>query len=261
MRKFWYFCAEREQIRQRRKAGAAPPWTDDPRLSRHWFPNIHRFDDPTSLWLYENVIVKINDPEHLILAVIIFRLFGSRKAGETMLPMMLESGYDEAEFLRLVGPLVRPFNTRLARHLRARDLDDATAIMDRLTALGARYPFFRDASLREATGMLSSIHRIGPELAYEMVCDLRHTRVLCLAPDNRTWALPGYAATAAVGSLLSLDLLNTRQADRATVIHFMHKVLNESPDTSWEMAEAQRALSMYHFWVRESHPPRRYRCN
>ncbi|MCP4867312.1 MAG: ATP-binding protein [Proteobacteria bacterium] len=45
---FFAFCKERERIRERREAGDAPPWTEDPVLRRGRFLNVFREDDRVS---------------------------------------------------------------------------------------------------------------------------------------------------------------------------------------------------------------------
>jgi hypothetical protein len=100
-------------------------------------------------------------------------------------------------------------------------------------------------------------------MAYEMICDLRHTKVLQDAPDAHSWALAGRSATEAAGGLLNRDLRSTRRADRAATVQVMGELLQESQAEfpGWEMSEVQRALTLFHFWAREPKPPRRYRWN
>lgn len=45
VRAFFDWCIERENIRARREAGEAPPWTDDPVFQRGRFLNVFREDD------------------------------------------------------------------------------------------------------------------------------------------------------------------------------------------------------------------------
>ena len=260
---FWDFCAERERIRVRRESRTPGPLTEDPRLARYWFPNIRRMDDPTTVWLHGALLRRLADPEQLIMATVAFRLFGSRAAGEQLVPMFLCSKYNEAEFLDSVGPLIRPFNGRLHRHLRSRSLEAAARTLAHLQRQGACWHLLRGATLREATRALSGVVGIGPELAYEMVCDLRWTPVLQGAPDAYSWALPGRSAVEAAGGLVKRDLRSTRQADRARAIDLMRGLLADAqPAWCWEMSEPQRALTLFHFWCRERRPSRRYRpCN
>src|SRR5436309_12965426 len=53
---YWRFAAERQRIFHQRAAGAPPPWTADPVLSRHKFTNVYRAADRVSQYLIRNVI-------------------------------------------------------------------------------------------------------------------------------------------------------------------------------------------------------------
>ena len=257
---FWEFCAERERIRVRHENCTPDPLTEDPRLARYWFPNIRRMDDPTTVWLHGALLRRLDDPEQIIMAAVAFRLFGSRDTGEKLLPVLLEPGFDEHAILEVVGPMSRPFNSRLHPHLRSRSLGAVARTLGALRAEGACWHLLRGATLREATRALSSVQGIGRELAYEMVCDLRWTPVLQEAPDARTWALPGRSAVEAVGGLVKRDLRSTRQADRGITVGIMQGLLADAqPAWRWEMSEPQRALTLFHFWCRERRPSRRYR--
>src|SRR5262245_50253718 len=48
------FIQEREAIRCRRAAGAAPPWTADPTLQTWSFTNVRREDDRVTRWVATN---------------------------------------------------------------------------------------------------------------------------------------------------------------------------------------------------------------
>lgn len=260
---FRWFVQEREWIREHKEQGAAYPWTKDERLANYWFPNIRRMDDPTTVWLHGGLLRYLDGlPESQILAAVAFRLFGSQETGEAFAPVFFGSGFWHEGFLESVGPLERPFNTRLQRHHRSLNLESVMATLGALHAENGRWHLLRGASLREASRALRDVPGIGPELAYEIVCDLRRTPVLQSAPDARSWALPGRSATEAAGALLGRDLRSTRQADRQATIELMQDLLIESqaefPD--WEMSEIHRGLTMFHFWTRDKRPTRRYKC-
>jgi hypothetical protein len=52
-RGFWEYVHERVRIRDARRAGQPPPWTDDPLLSSLHFPNVHREDDLGTVYFHE----------------------------------------------------------------------------------------------------------------------------------------------------------------------------------------------------------------
>lgn len=256
---FWAFAWERERIREKREMGLNPPFSDDPRLRDYWFPNLRRMDDPTTVWLHGALLGPLTEPPEIVLATVAFRLFGSQEAGEAMLPMFLGPGYHEAGLLAAVGPLKAPFNGHLSRHLRSGTLAAAAATCEAIEASDGLWHLLRGASLREAVRALRAVPGIGPELAYEIVCDLRWTPVLQDAPDKLSWALPSRSAVEAVGSLQERELRSTRRLDRQETVAAMRALLEEPQFDDWELSEVQRTLSLFHFWSRKAQPPRRYR--
>ncbi|MCP4897739.1 MAG: hypothetical protein GY906_12270 [bacterium] len=258
--KFWAFCSERERIRVLKECNVPAPLTNDERLANYWFPNLRRMDDPTTVWLHGALLSTLKDPEQIILATVACRLFGSQETMEAIGPVFWGSGYWEEGFLDAVRGLEKPFNSRLQPHLRSRDLRAATSTLSSLQAEHGRWHLLRGASLRGATEALCGVRGIGPELAYEIVCDLRWTPVLEMAPDALRWALPGLSTTKAAGTLLRRELRSTRAADRAATVELMQDLLRESGCEDWEMSEVQRALTLFHFYNREKRPTRSYKC-
>lgn len=60
-------------------------------------------------------------------------------------------------------------------------------------------------SMRRATKLLCKLECVGPFIAYEIVCDLRHTRILADAKDVNTWANAGPGAKRGIHRLLTGD--------------------------------------------------------
>jgi hypothetical protein len=80
-----YFVRERHNIFLRRKAGKPKPWTEDPILRNHYFCNIYRELDKTTVWFRENVRDPLRHDPMVVLATIIFRWFNSIPTGEVLL--------------------------------------------------------------------------------------------------------------------------------------------------------------------------------
>ena len=57
-------------------------------------------------------------------------------------------------------------------------------------------------SMEKACEVLQEIHTVGAFIAYELVCDLRHTRILADALDVNSWANPGPGARRGIHRLL-----------------------------------------------------------
>jgi len=261
-KKFWTFVGERETIRIRKERGDDPPFTDDPRMRDYYFPNLRRTDDPATVWLHGALLRRLESPDQIVLASAAFRLTGgSIAAGEAMVPMFTGPGFDADILLGTLGPLKAPFNGTVHRHLRMATLADLSAAACTLGAANGYWPLLKGASLYDAHRALKRTPKIGPDLAYEIVCDLRRTAVLRDASDVRTWAHPGLSAVLAAGAITDNDWRHTRQADRQGTLQLMRFLLAEAqmdyPD--WELSEIQRSLTLYHFWAREGKPTRRYR--
>jgi len=258
---FWWFVRERETIRWAKQRGFAFPWTDDDRLRRYRFPNIRRLADPGTAWLHDRLLPELPDPEQICWAILLHRLFGKPETTTLLWPMLL-GGYSERWLLQLVGGLQGIFNgVLLPGAERARHLDDVLAACNTVETLGGLWVFLRGASMQEATATIRSLPGVGPELAYEMAYDLRHS-LLEGAPDAQKWALPSRSAVEVSGAFLGREMSNTREQDRADTLGLMRALYKESRSEfpTWEMSEIQRALTMFHFWLREEHPPRRYKC-
>jgi hypothetical protein len=58
-------------------------------------------------------------------------------------------------------------------------------------------------SMAVTTAMLQHYNTVGPFVAYEIACDLRHTRILFNATDKLTWANTGPGAARGIHRLLT----------------------------------------------------------
>lgn len=254
--RFWQFVHIRESIRIRKESGAEPPLTDDPRLLNYWFPNIRRTDDPTTLWIWVQA-ARIKCDLRKLMVITTFRQFSLVSTGERLLPMFWGHGYDThlmLEALAGVAP-AELYNQRLPLGMLRRDLGKTCDTLSRIDweTLGAR---LRGATLSEAHDYLQAAG-IAPELAWEVVCDLRRTPWLRGAQDGPTWAFPSRQACLGAGILLKRDLSNSREADRELTVELYRKLCQKAE--GWEPAEAQRALSLFYTWARKDKPTRRYR--
>jgi len=262
MRKdFWTFCAERENIRDRKEHSVPSPLTDDPRLAKYWFPNIRRMDDPTTCWLHAAVLRHLSDPQHIVMAVATFRLFNRLDLGPHLQDLLLTFGYDRDLLLTNMGPVRPPlFNGHLPRACTGSSLAATVAILDNLQAADNVRAQLVGTSLQQATEALSEVKGLRG-LAYEIVLDLRHTPALADAPDVLSWSAETPAAVSGLGEYLERKLWSTRAADRATYRHWSNRLLAEQNPLAkgWEMAEIHRALCLYFTWARKAQPTRRYR--
>ena len=74
---YWYFAAERQHAFERRVAGQAPPWSDDPILQEYKFCNVFRAADRVSQYMIREVCYQEEEctPEDRIFQIVAFRTF------------------------------------------------------------------------------------------------------------------------------------------------------------------------------------------
>ncbi|MFH1010524.1 MAG: nucleotide kinase domain-containing protein [bacterium] len=103
---FFTFTAERHRIYRKRKAGSAPPWTDDPILQTYKFTNIFRDLDPGTLYVTNKILPKLTSAEDVIFNLIIYRLF-NRIATFDAVGIQSVTSFDRAAFESRLRELAR----------------------------------------------------------------------------------------------------------------------------------------------------------
>ena len=259
--KFWEFCKEREMIRFAKEHEDKDFSSQDKRLSRYWFPNIRRTDDPTTVWLHGDILSRITGANHIIMSVLMFRLFNRIEVGALMRDLLINHGYDAGMLLEDLGPHKGPlFNGRVPMMMTGRTLEATVSILDHVQASEHVRAQLVGNSLERATEALQEVKGVRG-IAYEVVMDLRRTPLLAEAPDVMHWACPTPPAVSGAGMVIGEDLRSTRQDDRAAFLHLIQELREEQHPltTGWEAAEYHRALCLYYTWAREAQPLRRYR--
>lgn len=292
LRLFWYWINERHKIFEARKAGKPFPWTKDRILQEYKFTNPFRqHDRVTQEWTKRYVTLmgngSVEKDEDLLFKVAMFRLYNwpdtydalhyglpskwnlkkaieilhARKAegkqiftGAYIIPSagkpdkaktisealdVLWDGRDpkEMEERRLKGLPQRPPNRRLfARKMR------------------------RKMSMRFATQLLQKIPTIGPFIAYEIVCDLRHTRLLADAKDKMSWANAGPGAMRGIHRLLCGSYEWPKGKAKPDYNRMMRALLKMAPrklskqvrkcSTPFEMREIEHSLCEFDKYMR-----------
>jgi hypothetical protein len=217
-RDFFAYARERHLIYLRRRARDPWPWTDDPILRTYRFTNIFRELDRTTQWFAKNVREPLRGVPEVLLATVLFRWFNRIATGEVIFNQgcLGLNGEDTSE---------TPWDS----FLRTRNVDNMRAALYSAYPNGPyvtgsymiRSPtglskldgmlklcedFYRDSNWRATAkymlryqdtrleGFSRWLERSpgqGKFLAYEVATDLRHTDLLCHAPDIDTWANVG----------------------------------------------------------------------
>ena len=201
---FWLFAAERQRIFHARAAGARPPWTADPVLSRHKFTNVYRATDRVSQYLIRTVIYDgPQDRDELIFRILLFKVFNRIETWELLASRLGAApswdGYSFAAYNRVLGDAIRggepiysaayitpnpPFGEprKHGNHLRLIEHAMASGLPARIAAA---------AGLRELYELLLSLPSLGPFLAYQYAIDLAYSPVTSADESQFVVAGPG----------------------------------------------------------------------
>lgn len=197
---FWYWITERHSIFLKREAGLSKPWTDDPILQTYRFCNPFRENDKVTRWHRQFFLPhgeSATDAE-LAFNMVWFRMFNRIETAE----LLGFQFYWEPELVKMLlreRLKVHPVFTGAYIIRSEFGKPKIDSIVDTLTKVwDARWNLatcIRETnSLQLTTLWLTQFPFIGDFMAYEMVSDMRHTRLLRDAVDIYTWANPGPGA-------------------------------------------------------------------
>lgn len=218
---FFDFARRRHQIYLDRQAGKPFPWSPDPIFQQYRFTNVFRELDATTIWFRENVRERYDgDDVATLLSTVVFRLFNRITTGEAI--------FCQEMFNVENGQTETPFETFLRTGV-AEDMREGIMTMcgsgpyctgsyiinspngmDKLTGVLWMIQQVRDEMddvldviyesnralgvLRETWDRLRQFPHIADFTSYEIVTDLRHTKLMGHAKDHMTWANPGPGA-------------------------------------------------------------------
>jgi 5-hmdU DNA kinase, helical domain len=225
---YWRFAAERQRVFHRRAAGAAPPWTGDPILSRHKFTNVYRAADRVSQCLIREVIYTgPQDPEDLVFRILLFKTFNKIGTWELLTERLGErpswAGYDFAAYNRILGEAMDggeriysaayiipnpPFGEprKHGNHLRLIETTMAGGLPAAVT--GAK-------DLRGVYEALLALPSLGKFLAYQYAIDLAYSPIT--GADEMQLVVPGPGALDGISKCFT----DTGGLDAAEVIAWM----------------------------------------
>jgi alpha-glutamyl/putrescinyl thymine pyrophosphorylase clade 1 len=214
---FWFWIEERHQIYLNRLAKKPWPWTRNKILQTFKFTNPYRQNDKvTQEWtLRYQRILALKKRTALPIEDIFFRLcvFRFFNWPETYDALYFELGTDwnlkraikvlakrkaEHEQLFTGAYIITGGGKDAPKHETiCHALDYAYERRSRLVKKIMRYN-----TMEKATEVIQTIPTQGPFTAYEIACDLRHTKILFNAKDVFTWANPGPGAKRGIHRLL-----------------------------------------------------------
>lgn len=254
---FWYWVSERHAIFLRRQAGQPKPWTTDPILQTYKFTNPFRENDRGTVWLRENFLEPHRDVEHkkdcawytcdpedeqcdcgeyehnlslLAFNICWYRMFNWIGTAEAL---GWQTDWDAPAIKeKLEARLFAGYQVFTGAHMVRSafgrpKIDCIVEVCSDLFhvcfAAGALVTCCREErSLETVFSMLLQVPYVGPFMAYEMVSDMRHTRLLEDATDIMTWANPG------PGAQRGLQRLQLPWRPDSAAIASMRHLLHES---------------------------------
>jgi hypothetical protein len=198
-----HWITERESVRQKRRAGLPPPWTEDPILREYRFTNVRRMDDKVSRWLMDNWYTPNRGNANMLPACALARYFNSPPTLEAIgFPDRWDPGRVKAVLAELKASGVQVFNAAYIIPPPGGAPDKATAVIDCIVQPLVDDPPTIDTSSMERThAALMERDGFGSFLAGQVVADLRWA-VEGVWADQESWAPQGPGSTRGLNRLL-----------------------------------------------------------
>lgn len=281
--RFLYWIVERYRVYERRNKDEPKPWTDDEVLQSYFFTMPYRELDKTTEWFRANIRDPLSGLQSVAMATIIFRWFNWIPTGKILL-----GPNDSRENLLL------HWNTRRACEVLSKVRDSGDQVFTgafNISNSGSTKPKInrvcedyiepvwqvREQLLKdlEACDTLRAAHirlmqcpglRGSGFMAYEVVCDLRYTYLLCDATDICTWSNPGPGAKRGLNRMLGRPLeAVVKQVEWMEKSAELLDYVNENLPTDmprFEMREVEHSLCEFDKMERarlgDGHLKRRY---
>lgn len=216
---FWFWINERHMIYVKRKAGKKWPWTSNKILQDYKFTNAFRqLDRVTEAWtdrwcrlLHMGKNMKDGD---ILFHLCMFRFFNWPETYDALyfnlkprwdlykaIALLRERKEVDHEQIFTGAYIITSGGRKDPKHeVICEALDDLYKVRHKMARR-----IVRGRSMEKATEILQEINTVGPFIAYEIVCDLRHTRILAHARDINSWANAGPGAKRGIHRLLTGD--------------------------------------------------------
>lgn len=225
---FWYWINERHSIYLRRQTGQPKPWTEDPILQAYKFTNAFRELDRGTVWLRENFLEPHRDADAglLLFNIAWYRMFNWVGTGHRLGWRTEWEPETIKSVLRFAADTHQQVFTNAHIVWSEEGMSKIDAIVDYATAVWKQRDFLVGVctgnSLERFFDAMITYRGIGGFIAYEIVSDVRHTRLLDHATDIMTWANPG------PGAIRGLRRLGLPHKPRAQAIDSMRLLLSRS---------------------------------
>lgn len=204
---YWHLAAERQRVYHARLAGEAAPWTADPVISQYRFTNAYRAADRVSQELIRLTYNGSQEPDDLVLRVLLFRFFNKPSTwclledvfGEidtasfdvvsfsTVLDQILARGERIYSAAYIVPP--PPFGA-LRKHR------NHLLLIDHMLKSGLGRRLASATSLQSVFETIATYPSLGPFLAYQLTIDFNYTTLVDF--DENDFVVPGPGARSGI---------------------------------------------------------------
>ena len=291
---FYSYARERYQTMLNKDAGLPQPWTQDKILQEFRFCNVFREDDKVTKWIRQNVTHEKYGSK-LLGAMVIARWFNRIETLELMLPPKgCSTPYFEHNLFYSWDIDLEKWKRDMVARLSSQSplvtgayMIKTPAKMNKLDGIIWCLEQFLphahynqqlvdqiDYTLENATKALMQFPYLGAFMAYEVITDMRHTPVLCNAPDIMLWANPGPGCARGLARVLGMPVNhfnrhNAKQVD--VMMSAMRGLLEVSKDNKhwpsdwpqWEMRDIEHTLCEFDKYERarlgEGRPKQKYK--
>lgn len=267
---FWYWINERHRIYLKKRNKKGWPWTDDKILQTYKFTNVYRqLDRVTIEWerRYANLLGRPKLPDaDILFHCCMFRLFNWPTTYDSLYYGMSKwdlgkaidilAARQEACAKIFTGAYIIPTGGRTdpKHQVICEALDEINTDKAELVAYIRRRP-----SMYRTCRVLQDYPTVGPFIAYEVACDLRHTRILHDAYDINSWANTGPGAARGVHRLIggtadppkrSVDYLECMRKLLSMRKRYVGKHLRHSNGWPFEIREIEHSLCEFDKYMR-----------
>lgn len=192
---FWYWIQERHSIFLKRQRGESKPWTEDPILQNYKFLNPFRENDRGTVWLRENFLIPHREDSLELLAFNIcwYRMFNWIGTGELLGWQIKWNSEEIKRILNIQEKWGLSIFTNAYVVRSEQGIPKIDSIVSTCNHLWEnRYDLVGHEKLETVFQIL--IKFISPFMSYEIVTDMRHTRLLETATDINTFSNAGPGA-------------------------------------------------------------------
>jgi hypothetical protein len=217
-----------------------PPWTVDEIMQKWHFCNVFREQDAVTKWCRQNLFVESASDTELWMRAVIAREFNNPAFLHFLGPMTrknLDTIQEKVVAWRGMGKILYNGQAYTRFDVPAAGIN----LTDKLYCILRDEKDLMDAfksGLEASWAKFMEYNGIGKFISYEIVTDLRHTRLLNNSPDIWTWANVGPGSERGLLRLLKADIHGYIPKDQGVVMmQHLQKFINRADEWVYERVE------------------------